>query len=64
MWKKGFSIFIFAYGGTLYNAEIMREFNDYSNLFESESLAWNRLKYLADNGELNDKLSYTVMPVM
>ena len=61
MWIKGFSIFCFAFGGTVYNASAIAIDEDINNFFETESEAWEVLQSL--NG-LNEKLVFTVFPAM
>jgi hypothetical protein len=58
---KGFSIFVFAYGGSVYNATgagIIDE--DIINFFVTEDDAWKTLSSLHG---LNPDLLYTVLPV-
>jgi hypothetical protein len=61
MWQKGYSIFCFAYGGTVYNASGVAIDEEINNFFETESEAWQTLQSL--NG-LNERLVFTVFPAM
>ena len=62
MWEKGYSIFVFAYGGNIYNASGLVIDQDINNFFEQESDAWFTLGRTL-NG-LSPELSFTVLPVM
>ena len=61
MWKTGYSIFCFAFGGTIYNASDIAIDRDVDNFFDDESQAWEVLHSL--NG-LNEKLVFTILPCM
>lgn len=61
MWTKGYSIFVFAYGGSVYNASGVAIDEDIDNFFANESQAWETIRSLHG---LNEKLVFTVLPVM
>lgn len=61
MWKKGYSIFIFAFGESVYNASGLAIDEDIENFFYTESEAWEVLHSL--NG-LNERLVFTILPCM
>jgi len=59
MWKTGYSIFMFGYGGTVYNASRFLD-NLENNFFEIEEDAWKFIDLASDKEE---RLVYTVMRV-
>jgi hypothetical protein len=63
MWKIGYAIMFFGFGGALFNAAEMEvtTLDVEENLFDFESEAWDVLKFLHD---LNPKLVFTVQKIM
>lgn len=61
MWQTGYAIFFFSYDGTVYNASGIAISESIENLFYTEDEGWRVLKSLHG---LNEKLVFTVMPIM
>jgi hypothetical protein len=61
MWKIGYAIMFFGFGGALFNAAEITTLDVEENLFDFESEAWDVLNFLHD---LNPKLVFTVQKIM